>query len=185
MLTTYNEVDMSGIMALRNEYKDAFEKKHGVKLGFMSFFVKACIHALKEVPEVNAEIDGQDVVYKNYVHMGVAVGTPSGLVVPVVRDADQMGFAADREEDRRTRPPRPRRQAVDGRDAGRHLHHLERRRLRLADVLADPEPAAVRHPRHAQDPGPPGRGRRPDRHPPDDVPRASATTTASSTARAR
>src|SRR5690606_18868759 len=94
MLTTYNEVDMSGIMALRNEYKDAFEKKHGVKLGFMSFFVKACVHALKEVPEVNAEIDGGDIVYKNYVHMGVAVGTPSGLVVPVVRDADQMGFAA-------------------------------------------------------------------------------------------
>lgn len=94
MLTTYNEVDMSGIMALRNEYKDAFEKKHGVKLGFMSFFVKACTHALKEVPEVNAEIDGGDVVYKNYVHMGVAVGTPNGLVVPVVRDADQMGFAA-------------------------------------------------------------------------------------------
>ncbi|MDM7932956.1 2-oxoglutarate dehydrogenase complex dihydrolipoyllysine-residue succinyltransferase [Tabrizicola sp.] len=94
MLTTYNEVDMSGIMSLRNEYKDAFEKKHGVKLGFMSFFVKACTHALNEVPEVNAEIDGQDVVYKNYVHMGVAVGTPSGLVVPVVRDADQMGFAA-------------------------------------------------------------------------------------------
>ncbi|SEN93619.1 2-oxoglutarate dehydrogenase E2 component [Gemmobacter aquatilis] len=94
MLTTYNEVDMSGIMELRNAYKDQFEKKHGVKLGFMSFFVKACVHALKEVPEVNAEIDGQDVVYKNYVHMGVAVGTPNGLVVPVVRDADQMGFAA-------------------------------------------------------------------------------------------
>ncbi|MCL4066392.1 2-oxoglutarate dehydrogenase complex dihydrolipoyllysine-residue succinyltransferase [Pseudomonas sp. GX19020] len=94
MLTTYNEVDMSGIMQLRNEYKDQFEKKHGVKLGFMSFFVKACTHALKEVPEVNAEIDGTDVVYKNYVHMGVAVGTPTGLVVPVVRDADQMGFAA-------------------------------------------------------------------------------------------
>ncbi len=94
MLTTYNEVDMSGIMELRNTYKDAFEKKHGVKMGFMSFFVKACTHALKEVPEVNAEIDGQDIVYKNYVHMGVAVGTPSGLVVPVLRDADQMGFAA-------------------------------------------------------------------------------------------
>ena len=94
MLTTYNEVDMSGIMELRNTYKDAFEKKHGVKMGFMSFFVKACTHALKEVPEVNAEIDGQDIVYKNYVHMGVAVGTPNGLVVPVVRDADQMGFAA-------------------------------------------------------------------------------------------
>ena len=94
MLTTYNEVDMSGIMSLRNEYKDIFEKKHGVKLGFMSFFVKACNHALKEIPEVNAEIDGQDVVYTHYVHMGVAVGTPSGLVVPVLRDADQMGFAA-------------------------------------------------------------------------------------------
>ena len=94
MLTTYNEVDMSGIMSLRNEYKDIFEKKHGVKLGFMSFFVKACTHALKEIPEVNAEIDGQDVVYKNYVHMGVAVGTPNGLVVPVLRDADQMSFAA-------------------------------------------------------------------------------------------
>ena len=94
MLTTFNEVDMSGIIDLRNTYKDAFEKKHGVKLGFMSFFMKACINALKEVPEVNAEIDGQDVVYKNYVHMGVAVGTPNGLVVPVVRDADQMGFAA-------------------------------------------------------------------------------------------
>ena len=94
MLTTYNEVDMSAVMGLRNEYKDVFEKKHGVKLGFMSFFVKACTHALKEVPEVNAEIDGTDVVYKNYVHMGVAVGTPSGLVVPVVRDADAMSFAA-------------------------------------------------------------------------------------------
>jgi len=93
MLTTYNEVDMSSVMELRNTYKDVFEKKHGVKLGFMSFFVKACIHALKEIPEVNAEIDGQDVVYKNYVHMGVAVGTPNGLVVPVLRDADQMSFA--------------------------------------------------------------------------------------------
>ena len=93
MLTTYNEVDMSAVMDLRNEYKVIFEKKHGVKLGFMSFFTKACCHALREVPEVNAEIDGTDVVYKNYVHMGVAVGTPTGLVVPVVRDADQMGFA--------------------------------------------------------------------------------------------
>ena len=93
MLTTYNEVDMTEVMALRKEYKDLFEKKHGVKLGFMSFFTKACCHALKEVPDVNAEIDGTDVVYKNFVHMGIAVGTPSGLVVPVVRDADRMGFA--------------------------------------------------------------------------------------------
>ncbi|MEM1264689.1 MAG: 2-oxoglutarate dehydrogenase complex dihydrolipoyllysine-residue succinyltransferase [Pseudomonadota bacterium] len=94
MLTTYNEVDMGGIMGLRNEYKDLFLKKHGVKLGFMSFFTKACCHALREVPEVNAEIDGTEIVYKNFVHMGIAVGTPTGLVVPVVRDADQMGFAA-------------------------------------------------------------------------------------------
>ncbi|MEM6745651.1 MAG: 2-oxoglutarate dehydrogenase complex dihydrolipoyllysine-residue succinyltransferase, partial [Pseudomonadota bacterium] len=94
MLTTYNEVDMGEVMEIRNEYKGMFEKKHGVKMGFMSFFVKACVHALKEVPEVNAEIDGTDIVYKNYYHMGVAVGTPSGLVVPVVRDADAMGFAA-------------------------------------------------------------------------------------------
>ena len=94
MLTTYNEVDMSAVMDIRATYKDAFEKKHGVKMGFMAFFVTACTHALKEIPEVNAEIDGGDVVYKNYVHMGVAVGTPTGLVVPVVRDADQMGFAA-------------------------------------------------------------------------------------------
>ncbi|MEM9909684.1 MAG: 2-oxoglutarate dehydrogenase complex dihydrolipoyllysine-residue succinyltransferase [Pseudomonadota bacterium] len=94
MLTTYNEVDMTEVMALRNEYKDLFLKKHGVKLGFMSFFTKACCHALKEVPEVNAEIDGTDIVYKNFVHMGIAAGTPTGLVVPVIRDADAMGFAA-------------------------------------------------------------------------------------------
>jgi 2-oxoglutarate dehydrogenase E2 component (dihydrolipoamide succinyltransferase) len=153
MLTTYNEVDMTEVMALRNTYKDEFEKKHGVRLGFMSFFTKACVHALKEVPEVNAEIDGTDVVYKNYVHMGIAAGTPQGLVVPVLRDVDQKSFAAIEKEIGEKGPPRARRQAVDGRDAGRHLHDLERRRLRLAHVLADPEPAAVGHPRHAQDPG--------------------------------
>ncbi|MEX0348768.1 MAG: 2-oxoglutarate dehydrogenase complex dihydrolipoyllysine-residue succinyltransferase [Paracoccaceae bacterium] len=94
ILTTYNEVDMTEVMALRSQYKDQFEKKHGVRLGFMSFFTKACCHALKEVPEVNAEIDGTDIVYKNFVHMGVAAGTPQGLVVPVIRDADAMSFAA-------------------------------------------------------------------------------------------
>ncbi|MCA3278403.1 MAG: 2-oxoglutarate dehydrogenase complex dihydrolipoyllysine-residue succinyltransferase [Roseomonas sp.] len=93
MLTTFNEVDMSAAMGLRAEYKDAFEKRHGVKLGFMSFFVKACIAALKEFPAVNAEIDGDEIVYKNFVHMGIAVGGPSGLVVPVLRNADTMGFA--------------------------------------------------------------------------------------------
>jgi len=94
MLTTFNEADMSGVMALRARYKDSFEKKHGTKLGFMGFFVKACVGALKEVPSVNAEIDGADVIYKNYYHLGVAVGTDKGLVVPVVRDCDQLSVAA-------------------------------------------------------------------------------------------
>jgi 2-oxoglutarate dehydrogenase E2 component (dihydrolipoamide succinyltransferase) len=93
MLTTFNEADMGAAMALRTEYRDVFEKKHGVKLGFMSFFVKACIAALKEFPAVNAEIDGDDFVYKKFVHMGIAVGGPSGLVVPVIKNADQLGFA--------------------------------------------------------------------------------------------
>ena len=93
MLTTFNEVDMTGVMQLRNQYKDAFEKIHGVKLGFMSFFVRAAIHALKAVPAVNAEIDGTDLVYKNHYDIGVAVGTDRGLVVPVVRDADQLSLA--------------------------------------------------------------------------------------------
>ncbi len=93
MLTTYNEVDMKAVMDLRNRYKDIFEKKHGVKLGFMGFFTKAVTHALKELPAVNAEIDGTDIIYKNYAHIGVAVGTDKGLVVPIVRDADQMSIA--------------------------------------------------------------------------------------------
>ncbi|MFT5507229.1 MAG: 2-oxoglutarate dehydrogenase E2 component (dihydrolipoamide succinyltransferase) [Hyphomicrobiaceae bacterium] len=93
MLTTFNDVDMSAVMAMRNEYKELFERRHGVKLGFMSFFVKACIQALKDVPAVNAEIDGQDLIYKNYYHMGVAVGTDRGLVVPVIRDTDRMSLA--------------------------------------------------------------------------------------------
>ncbi|WP_142416620.1 2-oxoglutarate dehydrogenase complex dihydrolipoyllysine-residue succinyltransferase [Bartonella massiliensis] len=93
MLTTFNEVDMSAVMDLRKRYKDIFEKKHGVKLGFMGFFTKAVCHALKELPAVNAEIDGTDIVYKNYVNVGIAVGTDKGLVVPVVRDADQMSLA--------------------------------------------------------------------------------------------
>jgi 2-oxoglutarate dehydrogenase E2 component (dihydrolipoamide succinyltransferase) len=93
MLTTFNEVDMSEVMALRNQYKELFEKKHGVKLGFMGFFVRACIQALKEIPAVNAEIDGTDIVYKNYYHIGIAVGTEKGLVVPVVRDAHLMSLA--------------------------------------------------------------------------------------------
>jgi 2-oxoglutarate dehydrogenase E2 component (dihydrolipoamide succinyltransferase) len=93
MLTTFNEVDMSAVMHMRNQYKELFEKKHGVKLGFMGFFVRACIQALKEIPAVNAEIDGTDIVYKNYYHIGVAVGTEKGLVVPVVREAGHMSLA--------------------------------------------------------------------------------------------
>ncbi|MBK8543086.1 MAG: 2-oxoglutarate dehydrogenase complex dihydrolipoyllysine-residue succinyltransferase [Caulobacteraceae bacterium] len=93
MLTTFNEADMSAIMAARNKYKDNFERKHGVKLGFMSFFVKACIAGLKEIPNVNAEIDGDDIIYKNFYDIGIAVGTDRGLVVPVVRDADHKSMA--------------------------------------------------------------------------------------------
>ncbi len=93
MLTTFNEVDMSVVMGLRNQYKDQFEKRHGVKLGFMGFFARACVAALKEIPAVNAEIDGTDIIYKNYYHIGVAVGTEKGLVVPVVRDADHKSLA--------------------------------------------------------------------------------------------
>jgi 2-oxoglutarate dehydrogenase E2 component (dihydrolipoamide succinyltransferase) len=93
MLTTFNEVDMGEVMAMRARYKDAFEKKHGAKLGFMGFFVKACVQALKDVPAVNAEIDGADLVYKNYYHLGIAVGTDRGLVVPVVRNCDALSVA--------------------------------------------------------------------------------------------
>jgi 2-oxoglutarate dehydrogenase E2 component (dihydrolipoamide succinyltransferase) len=93
MLTTFNDVDMSAVMALRNQYKDLFEKRHGVKLGFMGFFVRACLQALREIPAVNAEIDGDDIIYKNYYHIGVAVGTDKGLVVPVVREADRLSLA--------------------------------------------------------------------------------------------
>ena len=93
MLTTFNEVDMTNLMAVRTAYKDSFEKKHGARLGFMSFFVKGVVTALKEIPAVNAEIDGDELVYKNYYDLGVAVGTPQGLVVPVIRDADRLSFA--------------------------------------------------------------------------------------------
>ena len=103
MLTTFNEVDMSAVMDLRTKYKEIFEKKHGVKLGFMGFFTKAVTHALKEIPSVNAEIDGDDIIYKNYAHIGVAVGTEKGLVVPVVRNADQHVDRRDREGDRPAR----------------------------------------------------------------------------------
>ena len=93
MLSTFNEVDMTEILSLRAKYREAFEKKHGVRLGFMSIFAKACIVALREIPAVNAEIDGDEIVYKNHYDIGIAVGTPQGLVVPVIRDADRLSFA--------------------------------------------------------------------------------------------
>jgi 2-oxoglutarate dehydrogenase E2 component (dihydrolipoamide succinyltransferase) len=98
MLTTFNEVDMSHVMAMRTQYRDVFEKKHGVKLGFMGFFVRACVQALRDIPAVNAEIDGADIIYKNYYHIGIAVGTERGLVVPVVRDCDQKSLATIEKE---------------------------------------------------------------------------------------
>ncbi len=143
-------------MALRARHKDAFEKKHGVKLGFMGFFVKACVGALKEVPSVNAEIDGADIIYKNYYHLGVAVGTDKGLVVPVVRDCDRLSVAAIEKDDRRSWQECAGRPTQDRGDAGRHLHHHQRRRLWLADVDADPQCAAIGHFGHAQNPGTPG-----------------------------
>ena len=169
MLTTFNEVDMSEVMAMRARYKDAFEKKHGAKLGFMGFFVKACVQALKEIPAVNAEIDGADLVYKNYYHIGIAVGTDKGLIVPVVRNADKLSIA----EIERSIADLGRR-ARDGQLKldelpGRNVHDHQRRHLRLAHVDADPQRAAIRHPRHAQDLGAAGRRRRENRDLSDDV----------------
>ncbi len=172
MLTTYNEVDMTGVMELRNEYKDLFEKKHGVKLGFMSFFTKACCHALKEVPEVNAEIDGTDVVYKNFVHMGIAVGTPTGLVVPVVRDADPMCFA----EIEKTIAEL----GVKARDGKLSMAEMQGGTFTISNggvygslmsspILNPPQSGILGH---AQDPGAADGREGPDRRPPDDVPRA-------------
>jgi 2-oxoglutarate dehydrogenase E2 component (dihydrolipoamide succinyltransferase) len=138
MLTTFNEVDMTAVMALRNQYKDAFEKTHGVKLGFMSFFVRAAIAALKAVPAVNAEIDGPDLVYKNHYDIGVAVGTDKGLVVPVCATPTPSASPGSK----RASPPWARRLATvtwPSRTCRAALHDQQRRRLRLADVDAHPE----------------------------------------------
>ena len=153
MLTTFNDVDMSAVMQLRRDYRDAFEKRHGVKLGFMGFFVKAAVQALKDIPAVNAEIDGEDIVYKNYYHIGIAVGTERGLVVPVLRDADRMSLAEIETAIADFGARAPKRQARARGAARRHLHHLQRRHLRLAALDPDPERAAIRHSRHAPDRG--------------------------------
>ena len=133
--------------------------EHGVGLGIASFFVKASIGALREFPRLNAEIQGDEMVLKHYYDIGVAVGASEGLVVPVLRDADRMSLCGDRAADPGFREARGGRHAVARRSQGRHVHHHERRRLRLAAQHADPEPAAGRHPRAAQDPGSAGRGR--------------------------
>ena len=151
MLTTFNDVDMSAVMALRSQYKDLFEKRHGVKLGFMGFFVKACVQALREIPAVNAEIDGEDIIYKNYYHIGVAVGTDRGLVVPVLREADRLSLAETEITIAEYRTQGARRQALDRRHAGRHVHDFQRRRLWVDVVDAHPECAAVGHFGYAPD----------------------------------
>ena len=141
---------MGEVMALRKKYNEKFQKKHGVKLGFMSFFVRAAVEALKAFPQVNAEIDGEDVVFKHYYDIGVAVSGSRGLVVPVLRDADRLSMAEIEKAHRRLRHQGPQRQAHPGRPPGRHVHHLQRRHLRLDAVHAHPEPAADGHPGHAQ-----------------------------------
>ena len=169
ILTTFNEIDMSAVMAARSRHKDAFEKKHGVRLGFTSFFAKAVVAALREVPEVNAEIDGDEIVFKNYYDLGMAVSAPTGLVVPVIRDCDREELRRDRVGARRGRRARARRQALARRDARRHVHDQQRRRVRVVALDADPEPPAVGDSRPAQDRGPADRAGRPGGDPADDV----------------
>ena len=162
MLTTFNDVDMTAILDLRKRYRDSFEKRHGVRLGFMSFFVKACIEALKEIPAVNAEIDGDDIVYKELLRHRRRRRHGTGARRPDPARRRRPVFRGDRADDRRTGRQGARRRPLNGRAHRRHLHHLERRGLRLHAVDADPEPAAIRHPRYAPDraaPGSPGRAR--------------------------
>ena len=138
-------------MDLRARYKERFEKKHGVKLGFMSFFVKAAVEALKRFPVVNASVDGNDIVYHEYYDIGVAVSTERGLMVPVLRDADLQSFADIEKNIGEFATQRARRQDHHRRAHRRHLHHHQRRHVRLAAVHAHRQHAAERHPRHAQD----------------------------------
>ena len=169
LLTTFNEVDLGAVQELRARYKEAFEKKHGVKLGFMSFFVKAVIEALKRFPVVNASVEDNDIVYHEYFDIGVAVSTERGLMVPVLRDADALSFAEHRAADRRFRSARAQRLDHARGSDRRHLQHHQRRHLRLAAVDPDRQCAAERDPRHAQDPGAPDGGRRAGRGAADDV----------------
>ncbi len=181
MLTTFNEVDMTAVMELRNRRKEAFKERHGVGLGFMSFFTKASIGALKAFPQVNAEIQGDELVLKKYYDIGVAVGVEEGLVVPVVRDADRKSFA-EIEREIGELAARARENKLTLAELKGDVHDHERRRLRLAAVDPDPEHAAGQHPGHARHPAAPRRPRRRGRRPADDVPWPSPMTTASSTA---
>ena len=153
MLTTFNEVDMSAVMALRERHKQAFKDRHGVGLGIASFFVKASIGALRAFPRINAEIQGDEMVLKHYFDIGVAVGASEGLVVPVLRDADRLELRRDRRSRSGVREESGGRHALARRSEGRDLHDHQWRRVRVAAEHADPEPATGRHPRPAQDPG--------------------------------
>ena len=143
ILTTFNEIDLSQVIALRKQHKEAFEKKHGVGLGFMSFFATASVAALQEFERVNGSIDGDDLVYHDYVNLGIAVSTERGLTVPVLKDVQEMSFAQIESRDQARRPRRPRRQARGGGDERRDVHDHQRRRVRLAAEHADPHAPAV------------------------------------------
>ena len=182
ILTTFNEVNMAPVIEMRKRFQEKFEKEHGVKIGFMSFFVKAAVAALKKYPVINASVDGNDIVYHGYFDIGIAVGSPRGLVVPILRNADQMSFADIEKKIAEFGKKARRRQALARRADRRHLLDLQRRRVRLDAVDADHQPAAVGDPRRACDQGPRGGRERPDRGPADELPGDVATTTASSTA---
>ena len=156
ILTTFNEVNMQPVMDLRNRYKDAFENKHGIKLGFSSFFVKAAVLALQKFPIVNASVDGTDIIYHGYFDIGVAIGSERGLVVPIIRDADKLSFA-DIEKQIADFGARQDWQADDGRTHRRHVHRFQRRRVRLHALHPHHQPAASRDTRHPCDQGQAGR----------------------------
>jgi hypothetical protein len=172
ILTTFNEVNMQPILDMRKKYQERFEKEHGVRLGFMSFFVKAAVYALKRYPVVNASVDGTDIVYHGYFDVGVAGRQPAGLVGPVLRNCDQLSFGAIEKAIADVRAARAGRQAHDRGADRRDVLDLERRRVRLDALDADHQPAAVGDPRYPRDEGATGGRERPDRDPADELPRA-------------
>ena len=169
LLTTFNEIDMSAVMDFRRRYRDAFSERHDVRLGFLSFFVKAAVDALRRFPRLNAEITGTDIIYRNYYDIGIAVSTDRGLMVPVLRSAERMSFAEIESSIGDFAGTGPDRQDPPRRTPGRHLHDHQRRHLRLAAVDADHQPAAERRARPARHPAAARRRRRRSRRPADDV----------------